>query len=253
MNGPNLIDGWQYDGWDVIIKNDGLVNQFMTIGVKKKCYGRYWGAWTRLPDEFVKTWRDKYSDDPSDHYAVTYAAQSLIARSDELSEAVNPCETKLAWNDKWEREVNFAPWSKKLNYDSNYVQPTQWYGDWYHHYPNPNTGTADVSGWQWTWTSSGTPEIEREEEEEMGYPNEREKQIYKLFEMTAVDNIKREVIGEAWIAARSEQSANIKFANELGIDADLVGDQIDFYVTRKIDLYEPEEDLKVQKVKVVKE
>lgn len=118
--------------------------------------------------------------------------------------------------------------------------------------------------YDWDITTNVSPSIGKAEDllkicstmEETEMEPTREKQIYKIYRMVCLDNVNREVLCEGHVAARSEASANLKFAEiankaDIGFDIDLIGDRYDFYIIATFDLFEPEADLKVTKVKVV--
>lgn len=234
----NTTPGRMRRGWEVIVKDDPLYGR-MTIGVKKLVNGQFYGNWREITNEHIRSVKVPYSD------FVDMVADELIDKAELLVDGAigepmavtgtSPSYTSGA-DISWHQTGDTTGTAGYTGGYLRYPQSAKW-GDYEMPSFNPEVGVfkgVDVH-------------ISTNKENEMGSI----KQDMYMFKMVAVCNVSYQVLAEAVVFARSENSANIKFALENKINPDEIGDTIDFYITYKAQLREPLDESKIQKVQVV--
>ena len=224
------------DGWEVIIKKGGLLDESTTIGIKQKFVDTYWGAYTKLPD--VIQYKAKEGD------FVTKVAEALTYYIGQTHPCAEPCETPWKkvldkMNDLYSMRRKVAITSTDINYTAegwikaNTTNQPNWIGvdcstPWdandpykYTYTSSPSwhtTGPPYTVSWpQWKCTTE-TTETTNQEEEEMSAEQ------FVRAEFVAIDNQKLEEIVKGSVIAKDDSLARTKFIVENKIDVDLVGE-----------------------------
>jgi len=209
-------------GWEIIVKSGGLLDQFTTIGIKKKkIMEGMQGAYTRLPTSMhIEERKENFVENVAE--ALTWFTQAVPASAE---------SRETPWKDVQEKIDELYIARRKMattgNVDLNYgkydttdwtTQPS-WVGVDYST-PNPYIASPSYQSNVWhTWLGTETGTTNQEEEE-------MSSEQFVRVEFVAVDTQKLEEVVRGTVIAKNSALARTKFIIEHKLDIDDIGEGI---------------------------